>query len=371
MSTQNALVISEIGKPLTMTTRVIPTPKESQILVKITSSGSKSKPNSRITPQSCRIGEADPCPVNPHDQKVRDYGLFIGTNVPAMIVNDIAGTVASIGPNVSGFKIGDHVFAQSRLSHDTSGLQQYALLDADVTAHVPSAFSDDQAATLPVNGIAPFVAIFHSTGLGIPPPFSSNEEAMTFDYAAQSLVIIGGGSNCGKLGVQFASLAGIGKIIVVAAASNASELRSYGATDIIDRHASNEEIKSRVQGITGDDLVYVLDTINTEFTLAVSLLSSTRNGKVVTLLNGRVDTAKIGDKNAGYRINQTYGSSHSIGDFGRDFWKELPVWMESGKIKPLDFKVVEEGLTANGVNKVLDDYRDGKNSGKWHVHPNL
>lgn len=308
--------------------------------------------------------------VNPHDQKVRDVGLFIGSNVPAIIANDIAGTVSSLGLNVTGFSIGDHVFGQSELSIDTGGLQQYCLLDADVTAHVPPDISDDQAATLPVNGIAPFVALFDSSGLGIPPPFTNNIDAKAFDYAAQALVIIGGGANTGKLGIQLASLAGIGKIVAVASASNAAELKSYGATHIIDRHASNEEIKSHIQEITGDDLLYVYDTINKDHTLAVSLLSSTRNGKVATLLPGEVDTAKIGEKKAGFRIAHTFGSSHLHRDLGRKFWKELPSWVESGKLKPLSFKIVEGGLSTEGVNRVLDNYRDGKSPGKWHVHPN-
>jgi NADPH:quinone reductase len=308
--------------------------------------------------------------VNPHDQKVRDAGLFIGTTVPAIIANDIAGTVSSLGPNVTGFSIGDHVFGQSKLSIDTGGLQQYALLDADVTAHVPQNISDDQAATLPVNGIAPFIAFFDSSGLGIPPPFADNIDAKAFDYAAQTLVIIGGGANTGKLGIQLASLAGIGKIVVVASASNAAELKSYGATHVIDRHASNEEIKSHIQSIIGDHLLYVYDAINIEHTLAVSLLSSARKGKVATLLPGKVDDTKIGEKKAGFGIGQTFGSSHLHRDLGRRFWKELPGWLESGKLKPLSFKIVEGGLSVEGVNMVLDDYRDGKNPGKWHVHPN-
>jgi NADPH2:quinone reductase len=294
---------------------------------------------------------------------------LLGGKVPAIIVNDIAGTVSSIGANVTGFSIGDHVFGQSRLSMDTGGLQQYALLDAIVTAHVPHNISDDQATTLPVNGIAAFVAMFHSTGLGIPPPFPNNEEAKTFDYASQAVVIIGGGSNIGKLEVQFASLVGIGKIIAVAGISNAGELEWYGATDVIDRHASNEEIKSQIQKITGDDLVYVIDTINTDHTLAVSLLSSTKFGKAATLLRGNVDVKKIGEKKAGYRISGIFADSHSLG-FGPAFWKELPVWVEQGNIRPLGFKVVEGVLSAEGVNKVLDEYHDGKNPGKWTVHTN-
>lgn len=309
--------------------------------------------------------------VNPHDQKVRDIGIFV-SKLPEILSLEVVGTIASLGSEVKGFKLGDKVFGQTRFSPDTAGLQEYALLDSRVTGRVPTSISEDEAVTLPVCGIASFVALFHSSGHGMPPPFDA-DEAKAFDYASQSIVIIGGGSNCGKMGVQFASLAGIGKVIAVAGIGNTEKLKSYGATHVIDRHASNEDIKSQIQAITGDNLVYALDAINpTDHTLAVSLLSSTKNGKVVTLLRGTVDNAKIGEKKAGYRINQTYGNSHLHREaLGHDFWQYLPHWVESGKIKPLDFKVVEGGLSADGVNKVLDDYRDEKNPGKWNVHPNI
>ena len=284
-------------------------------------------------------------------------------------MNDVAGTVHSIGSGVTGFRLGEHVFGQAKVSLDSGGLQQYVLLDASVTGHVPPSISDDEAATMPICAFSSFVALFHSTGLDIPPPFAANEKATTFNYAAQSVVIIGGGSNCGKFGVQFASLAGIGKIIVVAGASNSALLKSYGATHIIDRHASNEEIKSQIHAITGDDLMYVLDNINREHTFGVSLLSSNKYGKMATLLRGTVDAANIGEKKAGYSIGHIFGDSHS-NELGPMFWKELPAWIESGKVKPLDFEVVEGGLSAIGVNKVLDEYRDGKFPGKWNVHPN-
>lgn len=59
------------------------------------------------------------------------------------------------------------------------------------------------------------------------------------------------------------------------------------------------------------------------------------------------------------------------GDFTRRLWREISGWIEEGKIKPLAYQVVEGGLSAKAVNEVRDKYRDGKNTGKWHVHPNV
>ena len=79
-----------------------------------------------------------------------------------MLVNDIAGIVAAVGPGTSNFTIGDYVLGQSRFSLDAGGLQQFAILDADYVAQVPSGISDDQAATFPINLVASYVALCNS-----------------------------------------------------------------------------------------------------------------------------------------------------------------------------------------------------------------
>ena len=170
--------------------------------------------------------------------------------------------------------------------------------------------------------------------------------------------------------MQLAALAGVGKIIVLTSNTSAAELKSYGATHIIDRHQKPEEIKTKIHEIVGDDLVYVFDPISHDSTLGVSILSSTKRGKVAGLLPATVDASKIGEKKQGYDIEFINTPRILTEDLGRVFYAELPHWLETGKIKPLGYKVVEGGLNADGVNKVLDDHRDGKFPGKYHVHVN-
>jgi NADPH2:quinone reductase len=110
-------------------------------------------------------------------------------------------------------------------------------LETNTSAVVPDGFTDDQMVTLPINANTSFAALFHPNWLGFPPPFSP--EAKNFDYAAQSIVIIGAGSNCGKLAIQFARLAGIGVIIAVASLSGEKLLRELGATHVVDRNSKS------------------------------------------------------------------------------------------------------------------------------------
>ncbi|KAM3076116.1 hypothetical protein ACMFMG_006369 [Clarireedia jacksonii] len=344
-STQSSVVVPETGKPVVKITRPIPVPKDNEVVVKVTSAG-----------------------INPHDQKVRDWGLF-GKPTPITLFTDIVGEISAIGSNVNGFKLGDHVFGYPTLDLDGQGSQQYSVLQAGCFAKVPSSISDDLAATIPVNLFAPVVALFHADKLAFPSPFSKEPSTKGFDAAAQTILIIGGGSNCGKFGVQLAKLAGIGKIVVTASLSNESELKSYGATHVVDRHGTDSEVEARVRQIVGDDLIYVYDAINDEHTLAVSLLSSTKKGKVATLVPPKLaESTSASKKN--YDISHVVGVAQFHPELAAATFGALPELIDSGKIKPLNFQVLEGGLNVDGINKILDNYRDGKNPGKWHVHPN-
>ncbi|KAK0714468.1 chaperonin 10-like protein [Apiosordaria backusii] len=345
---QKALVLEKFGTPLVLQTRPIPEPKQHQILLKIIAVG-----------------------LNPHDQKIRDYGIIINPDhLPYITGNDIAGVVENIGPDVTAFKRGDRVFAQADTSTpDGGGTQQYTVVLADLVAPIPRFLSFGEVATLPTIAMASFVALFHPSGLGLPAPYSKERES--FDYQRHNLLVIGGGSNCGKLAIQFARLVGFGKIITLAAKTpeKEAELKELGATHILDRRA--EDVAEQCRSIIGDGLLYALDTVNhgpTAHTLGVSLLSNREKGTLATLLPGGVDESKVGNKAAGYEVKFSQGSGHLHRELGQEFWKHLPGWLEVGKIRTLRYRTIN-GLDEKVVNEALDVYRDGGSVMKANVHP--
>ena len=257
-------------------------------------------------------------------------------------------------------------------SYDFRGSQEYALLDELATFHEPQKISAGAATTLLSNFFPAIVAFFGSQGFQFPLPGS--EDSASFDFASHVLVVIGGGTSTGMLGVQLARLVGIGTIIVVASPSSTTALRKFGATHVIDRRDADEKIKGLISKIcSGRELLTVYDTYNSDHTLAVSLLSEKKQGKVVGLVPSQgVDQSKIGTKSAGYDIQFARGSIHAVYDtLGKWFVDILPEWIESGKIEPTPYKDLGHGLDADAVNKVFDDYRDGRNPGRYHIHPNV
>ena len=358
--TQTAIAVTEIGKPVTQISRPIPSPKDDEVLIKVTIAG-----------------------LNPHDAKARDWGLFSKGHLPAVLGADVVGIVTGIGPNVTRFKEGDHVFGQASLlgenlggvfnfgppNWDTAGLQEYAILECRFAARVPVEISDAQAATLPTNLITAVVGLFDSAALGLPAPWDA--AASGFNYKDTSILILGGGSNTGKFAIQAATLAGVGTIIVVAGLRSAEEVKNLGATHVIDRTKSATEVAAEVREIVGDTLIYAFDAINPVESqhVGVEALSNTKTGKFARLLPlGPVDESKLSaKKEAGFETLNVLGISTGKPDIAIPLWERVAGWLEDGKIKPTPYQIVK-GSDVDAVNGILDEYSNGSASGHWQVH---
>ena len=275
------------------------------------------------------------------------------------------------GSKTSVFPIGSQVFSQALFglaNNLLGGLQEYTLIDERYTALVPKNISEADAAIFPINTVTSAFALFTGDGEhgGFGFPFPGTPESKTFDYKSITIVIIGGGTACGKFAIQFARIAGIGRVIVTASLDSEAELRSYGATHVLDRKAS--DLADQIKTFVGDDLVYLYDTFNRgDHTFGVSLLSTTKKGTLLHLIPGQVDEKVAAQKKAGFEERQLLGSSTGHPDLAALFWKVFPEWVEKGEVKVIRPYKVIEGLDADKVNAALDGHRDGVFD-RWNVH---
>ena len=118
MLTQKAVLIVEVGKPaVAVQDHPVREPGEHQIQLKVAVAG-----------------------LNPHDQKARDYGLFIKDALPAVLANDIVGVITKLGAGGTDFAVGDRVVSQGALSSTwhQQGLQEYAIEDAAYSCKIPN-----------------------------------------------------------------------------------------------------------------------------------------------------------------------------------------------------------------------------------------
>lgn len=158
------------------------------------------------------------------------------------------------------------------------------------------------------NIVAPLVALFHDTNrLGIPAPWTKEAEA--FDYKGQTLLIVGGGSNRGRFGVQLARLVGIGEIVVVGSEGSEDEIKCYGASHVVYR--DSKDVLDEIHEVVGDDLVYAYDAVNPPEgqLLTLNALSNAKKGTLASLLPMPIDQSQVKGKAAGFEVKKVFGMS--------------------------------------------------------------
>lgn len=137
---------------------------------------------------------------------------------------DAAGVVDSVGPGVTAFKAGDAVLARV-----TGGYAEYAVAPVDETIAKPKSFTFEQAAGVPVAGIAGYRAV---------------EEARL--APGQRVAIIGAAGGSGEVAVQVARARGA-KVIAIGHSSQQAFLASLGADEFV--AFDKEDVAAKVKGV--------------------------------------------------------------------------------------------------------------------------
>jgi NADPH2:quinone reductase len=197
------------------------------------------------------------------------------------------------------------------------------------------------------------VALFEV--LGLPAPWHDDKPR------PDNILIVGGGSNCGKFAVQLAKLAAIPNIVVVG--GEKAPLRQLGATHVIDRHSTEDDLVDKIRKAAGNSLHYALDAVNLPegLSLALRALSDDQPGKVARLLPvGTVEDAR------GHELLDVLGLFLYRNPLCISFWERLTAYVEAGALCPTSFST-QHGLQSDAVNAALDGYRDGTNREKPQI----
>ncbi len=125
---------------------------------------------------------------------------------------DLAGTVAEVGADVSGFELGDEVYGVGRGS-----FAQYAVARAEKLAHKPAGLTFEQAAVVPISAATALQALCDHGHL----------------EAGQRVLVIGASGGVGSYAVQIAKALGA-EVTGVASTSKLDLVRSLGADHVID-----------------------------------------------------------------------------------------------------------------------------------------
>lgn len=156
--------------------------------------------------------------------------------LPLVLGAELSGIVEGIGPDVSGFSIGDEVYGATN-EQFSGAYAEYALPFAKMMAHKPKTLTFIEAASAPIVTITAW--------------------QMLYDYArvtaGQTVLIHGAAGNVGAYAVQMAKQAGL-HIVASGGTADLDYVRGLGADTVVDyKRERFEDVVSEVD--------VVLDTV--------------------------------------------------------------------------------------------------------------
>ncbi|MEU8216468.1 zinc-dependent alcohol dehydrogenase family protein [Micromonospora taraxaci] len=326
-----AAVLREFDSPLTVEDVEEPTPGAGQVLVRIIASG-----------------------VNPLDTKIQaGQAAHARVQPPAVLGLDLAGVVAAVGAEVTGFAPGDEVYG---LCGGVGGLQGslagYAAVDARLLARKPSSLSMREAAALPLAAITSWEGLVDRAGV----------------RAGQKVLVHGGAGGVGHVGLQLAQARGA-EVYATGGPASVRVIESLGAVPIDYTSTSVEEYVERHTGGEGFDIV--VDNVGGATLDASFAAVRTYYGHVVSALGwGTHSLAPLSFRGATY--SGVFTLLPMLTGRGRehhgDILREIATLADAGALRPrldrrrftLDTIMDAHRLVADGIaeGKVVVDIAD-------------
>src|SRR5215467_7223061 len=200
-STMRAAAIDRKGGPEVLTLHQLPVPRPGadELLVALDSAG-----------------------VGPWDIDVREsLAYWKNQQFPVVLGVDGAGTVAAVGTNVRGFKVGDPVYSYAWNNPKGGFYAEYVALPVKAVAHVPPGMSLKDAGAMPVSALTALQGI---------------DDALHIK-AGETLIIHGASGAVGSLALQFARLRGAKVLATASGDDGVAFVKHLGASAAVDgRH---------------------------------------------------------------------------------------------------------------------------------------
>ena len=204
--TMRAVALDKFGGPEALKVQNLPIPEieAGEVLIRVEAAG---------------VGAWDP-----YEREGRFVEIMgVKPKFPYVLGTDGAGTIESVGKDVTRFKKGDRVYAVELANPKGGFYAQYTAVKADNVSLIPGRLSIEQAAVLPSDGLTALTGLEKVLGL----------------KSGESLMVFGASGGIGHLAIQLAKRIGAEVFAIASGADGVQLAKKLGADSVVDGHGPN------------------------------------------------------------------------------------------------------------------------------------
>ena len=217
--TMRAAAIDAAGGPQVITLHTLPVPKpdSDEVLIAVHTAG-------------VAVWDAS---VREHPQEIKH------SRFPLVLGTDGSGTIAAVGSQVRGFKLGDEVYSYSWDNPKGGFYAEYVAVPAKLVGHVPTGLSLRDAGAIGTTGLTAIQGI---------------DDALHVK-SGETLIIHGAAGGVGSLALQFAKLRGARILATASGEDGMSFVKGLGADMVVDARRGDIVASARQFAPGGVDAV--------------------------------------------------------------------------------------------------------------------
>ena len=301
--------------------------------------------------------------LNPIEYKMAKLGAF-PLQYPVILGSTFGGIVEAVGPQVTGFQVGERVAASKKfgaVGNQYGVYQRYVIVGDDLVVKVPDNVDPAIPASLFMNFICVVGLFTGRVGLDKPSLDSFSPTK------GQKILIYGGSSNFGSLSVQYLSRAGY-KVITTSSPNNHDSVSKLNAAAVIDHTLQPEALVKEL--VAGGPYDLVVDAISLPNTIAVTakVLAAQGGGTLYTMQPAfGPETLPDGVKRTFEPWSDPLYEEKNRGLLEWIIQTYLPQGIAKGAITPFPIEKVSGGL--RGINEALDRLQKGVSGLKLVADP--
>lgn len=281
--------------------------------------------------------------INPVDGSLQAAGWW-PLNYPTMLGQDVAGTVAQVGPGVTSFKVGDrvvgHAVGMATKRDQDNAFQEYTIVQVNMAAPLPDHIAFENAAVLPLALSTAACGLFQDSNLKLQLPTVPAQKP-----TGKTVIVWGGASCVGSNAIQLLVNAGY-EVITTASPKNFDYVKKLGASQVFDYKSPTVQ-EDLIAALKGKTTGGALDCIGgAPQGILQQVLAASEGDKGIS-------STKRGwpEPPAGVQMFSIFGTTLKDNSIGKAIYNDfLPAALKAGTFVPAP----EPTIVGKGVDKIQD-----------------